>query len=715
MTQRKENDRQKHRTRQEMATLAQQEAQANALGVPRLPDQYVSNNRALYALWLKNGQRLLEARLLSYADGPALLGLCRAQLAGQTDLAREIAAKTWGSRVPFPDPNPPSGELTLEAFIEQVKLERLTFEQRMRPAQTVCLDSTGEYTWPDGDAAEVARRYALEVVQGKIIAGELVRRACQRFLADLEVGSTRGVYLDPVAARHIVQWCEVFCDLKPLPWQVFILANLFGWKMPSGTRRFSEAWVSCGKKSGKTRLCSCIALFGLVADQEKYPEIYSAATKKEQARLVWRDAKRAISNSPELQKRVKRWSGSLAVAETDGSFEPLSSDTKSMDGLRPHFIIADEVAFWEDREQWDKLTKGVVSRPQPLTVAITTAGKTKNCFAWGKFDLASKILEGVYPAERTFVAVYSLDKEDSWKDESVWLKANPSLGVTLELQHLKKTAEEVAQDSSGLNAFQQYHCNLWVEFRQGRSIPAAKWDLCRGYPDLPDLNPRQLLDEFLKYNLQEPCFGGLDLGLVSDFSAFVLLFPRVKLGSGETLAKTVVVPFFWLPEAGLLEKERQWQVPLSIWVREQWIRLQPGDLADPRLIRDNVKDLCQRMKIQSVGFDPWQAKILAAELQEAQVVEMVETPQKPSVLTTPAREFKRAVFAGELWHLNNPVLRWMAGNVALVENERHGGLMPEKLSPHEKIDAIQAAVIAWSRMLCPPAPPPRVHFIDLHP
>src|SRR5579871_5524393 len=480
MSTRKENTRM-NLTLDEADIRAKQLAKANALGWPQCPDQNAYNDRPLWAAWKKLGESLYAARLLSYADGAALYALAAAYKTQQQDLYKQIYAETWENRKPFPDPNP-APEFDLQNFIVSVKLERATFAERMHATETVCWVNGAAYDWPPGKPATSARQYALDLTQGQAVAGELMRRAAARFIKDLETGHTRGLFFDPVAAAHIVHFAERFCDLQLLPWQIFVLANIFGWKKPTGARRFTEAWVSCAKKNGKTRLASTVALFGLICDDERYPDIFSAATKKEQARLVWRDGKRAVQDNSELRAHVQRWAGALHVPETDGSFTPLSSDEKSMDGLRPHIIIADEVAFWGDRDQWDKLTKGTVSRVSPLTFAITTAGANKFCFAFGKFDLAEKILRGIYNDDSTFVAIFSIDKDDDPLDDKCWPKANPSLGVTLRIEHLQKTCEEVRQDGSGKNAWLQYHCNIWPDvslMRQG-SISVTRWAACSG-------------------------------------------------------------------------------------------------------------------------------------------------------------------------------------------------------------------------------------------
>lgn len=698
----------KNLTAAETELRRKQEGSAFELGVPLCPDQYASNDRALWAAWKRLAQKILAVRKLAFSDGEALLSLAKATKLGQKDLAQKIYDETWGSRPPFPEPPKPA--LTLERFLVLVRKQRDTFADRLNPENTVCLDGDGTpYSWKTGDPAEIARRYAQEVSAGTIVAGELIRRAAYRFLNDLDTGASRGLYFDPVAARHICRFSEGFCDIKLMSWQVFVLVNIFAWKKPSGARRFTEAWISCAKKSGKTRLASCVALWGLIADGEKYPDVFSAATKKEQSKLVWRDAKRCVQDNPELAAHVQRWAGALAVKDTDGSFTPLSSDEKSMDGLRPSVIIADEVAFWGDRDQWDKLVKGVVSRVQPLTFAVTTAGSTKQCFAFGKFDLGEKILRGIYNDDSTFVAIFAIDKEDDPMDEACWLKGNPSLGVTIHTEHLRKTRDEVTQDPSGLNAWLQYHCNIWPDATLNRmgSIPVAKWEACDHRALLGEnLTPIEATVRFLELNKETPFYVGLDIGLSSDLTAICSLFPHARFAEDkEPLQKKVAIITFYMPEQGLLDKEKAWRVPLSVWAREGWISLFPGDMADTRIVKRDLISMYERFYVRDMGYDPWQAQVMAAELNESGKP-CTAVPQTAKELTAPCRELISAISNQEIVHFGNPVLSWMAGNVILAEDAKHGGTKPDKLSYGEKIDGISALVNAWHRML---AVPPSVY------
>lgn len=710
MARRKQVDQiQGHRTAAELA--ARRDGEAHELGLPPKPQGMDANWRKHWRKW---AECLLKRRVLSRADGPALARLVDCELLDDKDGMKAVIEATWINRKPFEDSAPqntPTESLdNLPDFLRAVAAGRASFPQRMRPGLTVCFEAAGQpYEWPTDDAATVARDYAQRVQKGEVVAGELIRRAATRFLDDLANGHSRGIFFDPISARQVCHFASTFCGLKLMPWQVWVLANIFGFKRVTGFRRFTEAWLACAKKNGKTALSSTIGLWGLIADGEKYADVFSAATKRDQARLIWRDARRAVSDNPQLRGHVQRWSGALAVADTDSSFTALSSDQKSMDGLRPHFILADEVAFWADREQWDKIVKGVVSRVQPLTVAVTTAGSTRQCFAFNKFDLAAKILRGIYNDDTTFVAIYEIDRDDDYKNEACWAKANPSLGVTLRIEHLRKTFEETQQDPSGVNAFLQLHCNVWPDVTLSRrgSIPTAKWDRCAGLDLIGCDNPLEACVKFLELNRDTPAYVGVDIGLTSDLSAVAMLWPRARFAEGQPLVnKKVVIVQAFAPEVGLLQKEKEWQVPLSPWSRSEWLQLLPGDLTDVREIRKYIVNLHNKFRVREVGFDSWQFSVPAAELNDAGIL-CVGVPQTAKELTPAVRDFLGAVHNGDLVHFQNPLLAWMAGNVVLVESEKHSGIKPEKLEPHLKIDGIAATINAWSRMLA--SPPPSVY------
>jgi phage terminase large subunit-like protein len=325
--------------------------------------------------------------------------------------------------------------------------------------------------------------------------------------------------------------------------------------------------------------------------------------------------------------------------------------------------------------------------------------------------LAERILRGIVKDDTTFVLIYRIDAGDRWSHESCWPKANPSLGVTLKVEHLRKNRDEALEDPSGVSAFQQYHTNTWPEVnlsRQG-SVAASKWDRCRGVDLIGEQDPDKAIVKFLELNRDTPCFLGVDIGLTSDLSAVAMLWPRARFAEGvDPIARTVAVIMSFMPEVGLLAKEKLWQVPLSQWAREGFLDLLPGDMTDPKLVQKEVLELNELFTVRELGYDPWQFRVEAAELCE-RGIQCVEVPQLPSQLTTPIREFISAINRGDFVHFGNPLLSWNASNVAFAESEKHGGMKPEKIDPpHSKIDGVQALMNAWHRMLA--APPPSVYL-----
>jgi phage terminase large subunit-like protein len=675
--------------------------------------------------------------VLTGEDATALLAYCEAR-AAKDKVAAEIVAAEFRGRAGYqrlevrptaeaqaaPDnaPVPPveAPVHTLAAFLADAEATRASFAQRRIDDVTVTLDTTGQpYTWPADDFAARARAYALAGKDDTAHMGEWMRKACARFLSDLETGASRGLWFDPAAGRAICEFAERYCGIRLMEWQVFALCNIYGWKRVLGQRRFTESLISTGKKNGKTRLAAVIALWGLLADGEKHPDCFSVATKKDQARIVFRDAKRAVGDHPELAAHIKRWSGSLMIGNDEGEFVPLASEENSLDGLRPSTIVMDEVAFWDDRLTFDKLAKGVVSRPQPLIFEITTAGNKPRCFAQQKFDIGEKILNGIIADDTTFVAIFSVDRDDDHlHNEECWYKSNPSLGVTLQAEHLRKTRDEVLVDATGLPAWVQYHCNRWAErdLAEQGTISIARWEELARLDLIGAKDPMDAYAKFVPCNKGKHVWVGLDLGKVNDMTAIVVLWrngylkPHVRnaIGNVTTWADEVDMRFllvgYFMPEQGIDEKAKHWGVPLHTWIKEGWIKTFPGDMIDDLDVEKELRLLAQNLTVYSLGFDKWQAETICGRLHSEKVVECFAVPQIPSVLTTPSREFKNDIKRGTVVHFGNPVLRWNIENVVLAEDD-HGGIKPRKVNgdDNRKIDGVSATINAYSRMLAAPA------------
>lgn len=724
------------KARRQAASAAQ-----HVFGEPQRPRGL---SRATRNAWNALCADLLAARKLAKDDGPRLLELIQARgevyrgASERKAAARQRVAEieaVFGKRIPFPEPTaepapdtaPPA--ISLEAFLAATAQQRATFAARLVPGQTVCLDTGGvPYEWPEGDASYQAREYCQRVTQGAIPACDLLKRACARHLYDLEHGAERGLFYDPLAARQIVEWFRDFCGMALADWQIFVAVSLHGWRLPSGLRRFTSCFAWVARQNGKSSLAAGIGLFGLLADGELRAQIYSAATTKEQAEIVFKDAKAFVAGNAELRAAMNKFRYSLYVEETDSCFQPLASEIASLDGLRPSVLVADEIHEWENaaggREQWAKLTSGMVSRTQPLTIAISTAGGAQRGFGWEKYSLVKKILHGTITAEDIFCAVWELEEGDDHKDSALWIKANPSLGGHLKMSALQKQLEEAENDPSALSGFLRYTCNRWIAFtKQQTTFTLAKVDACRGYPDLPSemqtgagfrtIGPKELLEIFIRDNYGEPCFGGYDHGETDDLACFCLLFPRVKLPNGETVNKKVLIADFWMPEAMVAQREKEWQMPVRQWIREGWITVCEGDLNDPRVIKQDIMETLQQKhpvngfimwNVKSIGYDRWHSRPFMAVLSAETNTECLEVPQQPSTWTPICVALKEAVLFGNLWTLGNPVIRWMFQNVILEMEGKHGAITPSKPNKHAKIDVVQACCNAWQRMDAAPEP-----------
>ena len=542
-----------------------------------------------------------------------------------------------------------------------------------------------------------ATAYAKAVLAGKLLAGRYVRLACQRHVNDLEREDLR---FDVIAAERVITFfshlrlAEGQYAGKPFslqPWQQFIVGSLFGWKGVDGFRRFRTAYIETGKGSGKTPLASGVALYCLVADGEQSAEVYSAATMRDQARICFTDAEKMVRASPSLSKRIVQNVNNLAVVETNSYFRPVSSEARGLDGHRPHCAIVDEVHEHPSAVVIDKLRLGTKSRRQSIIFEITNAGHDRNSVAWAHHEYSIKVVEGIIVNDDWLSFVCSLDPCDAcraeghdspvdscpdcddWRDEKVWLKTNPSLGVTITKKYLREQVREAIGMPSKENIVKRLCFSIWTQ-QDVRWLPMADWDAC-GQP----FNPAELDGQ--------DCYAGLDLASVSDLIALELIFPREE-------GPPKVLSYFWLPEDTIRERTDK-GVPYELWHRQDLIRATPGNVADYDRLRADIRALSERFQIREIGFDPWSATQLSTQLGD-DGLRMIEIRQGFGSLSAPSKELERRVRAHDLNHGGNAVLRWMASNVT-AETDAAGNIKPSKQRSTEKIDGIVALVMALDR------------------
>jgi phage terminase large subunit-like protein len=555
-------------------------------------------------------------------------------------------------------------------------------------------------------ALHPAEAFARGAAAGTIPCSRWVRLAAERHLRDLRTGATRGLFFDPHAGQHALdffrflrhskgEWAGRPFDLAG--WQQFIIWVLFGWKRKNGGRRFRTAHISVARKNGKSTLAAGVGLYLLAADYEPGAEVYCAATKRDQARIVFEEAERMRDASPPLKKRIGKFRNNMHVAATGSKFEPLSSDEDTMDGLNVHGAIVDELQEQKSRNLWDKLDTATSARRQPLLFAICTAGYDRESLCWRQQEYCEKVLEGVLEDDSVFAFIAGIDPDDAWDDERNWPKANPNLDVSTKRDDLRQKALKAKGDPSALNSFLRLHLNRWTQ-TEVRWMPTDRWNACEG--GVSGVLPRELRRQFEEDLAGRRCFGGLDLSSKLDVTAFVLLFPPEEDADDGQPQPWVVLPWFWLPSENIEQRVREGRVPYDVWVADGFIEGTEGNVIDYERIKARVIETSKRFEIEEIGFDAWSATYLAQVLKNDEGLEMVEVGQGWKSMSEPMKELKAMVWGRKLVHLGNPVLRWMASNVVAKEDRGPAeNLKPMKPHADAKIDGIVALLMALNRAL----------------
>jgi phage terminase large subunit-like protein len=532
--------------------------------------------------------------------------------------------------------------------------------------------------------------YMAGIQDGSIPAGSLIRAAVARQTRDLESAGERGLHFDRQAAQHAVQFFGFLKHSKGewagqpfelLPWQEFLLWTLFGWKRADGLRRFRTAYIETPRKNGKTSLLAGLGLYLLVADGEAGSEVYSAATKREQAKLSWGEAVRMVKASPALSEMVQHWrSGdTLTVEATASKFQPLGADADTMDGLNVHAALIDELHAHRTRAVVDVLETATGARRQPLQVEITTAGFDRASVCWEHHEYSRQVLEGTIEDDTWFAYVAAADEGDDWTDPATWERANPSYGITVKPDDLARKCERARQLPAAQNAFQRLHLNIWTQ-QSERWIDLALWDANAGNVGLAALKGR-------------PGYGGLDLSAVSDLTAWVMVFPWAS--DPDHLD---VVARFWCPKSRLLDTANQYRDQYLAWERDGYLTATEGDAVDYQRVKRDILEDAKQFALVDLNVDRlFQGYQLSQELMD-EGLDVFGMGQGFLSMAIPMKEFERRLLERKVHHGGNPVLRWMAGNVA-VKQDAAGNLKPDKATSQGKIDGVVALVMALDRAM----------------
>ena len=541
--------------------------------------------------------------------------------------------------------------------------------------------------------SDAATQYALEVVAGERIAGPHVRGQCARHLRDMAEGHKRGLVWNVEESEKAQGFYADVLKLnggdyegKPfelLPWQKFVVGSLFGWQGSDGYRRFRVAYVETAKGSGKSPLAAGIGMKGLVADNEPRAEIYSAATKKDQAMILFRDAVAMVDQSPELSKRLQKsgtgercWN--LAYMAQGAFFRPISSDD-GQSGPRPHIGLIDELHEHKTNTVVEMMRAGTKSRRQAMIFMITNAGHNRMGPCWGYHEYGAKVAAGEVEDDAFFPFVCSLDEsDDPFADESCWPKANPSL-QDADLPGMKYIREQVVE-AKGMPSKEAIVRRLnfcqWTD-AESPWISGEVWRGAQRDFDWQDLRGRRAV-------------AGLDLSSTTDLTGMVFLVEPIEAGEPWLL-----VPFAWLPDVELQRKADTDRVPYIQWRAEGYLDTTPGRAISKRVILQKLSAMCDFFDIIAVGYDRWRIEDLMAMAADdgISLPEMKPVGQGYKDFSPALETFERMLLNGEIAHPGHKVLDWCMRN-AVIEQD---GAENRKLSKEKatgRIDLAVAAVMA---------------------
>lgn len=581
-----------------------------------------------------------------------------------------------------------------------------------------------------GHYVHVAAQYEADVLAGRVPACKWVRLACARNLRDLERAVQDEpefpfVYDAPAGARvcyfaeqlpHIKgpkakvvglddEGQPVWAKIQLEPWQIWILMSIFGWKRKAdGKRRFRTALVMVPRKNAKSTLGAIVVLYMLTADGEGGPNCFSAATTRDQAKVIaeiaWEMAKRSPGFREFYGVRMGAQTNlTLTVPAMAGSFAPLSADAHSLDGLNVSLATVDELHAHATSAVWDVLGTATGARDQPLLLATTTAGDNLFGICHKVMEHAQQVLEQVVDDETFFGVNYTIDEGDDWLDEESWVKANPNYGVSVNPEQLRSKAVMARTVEGEAAAFKTKHLNIWVHALKA-CLSIDGWNA--GQTPLRSAAERQAWRDEV---LHERCYVGVDLASKVDLCALSLVFPPTP-----TRPRWRLLQHIWTPEEALVERSRRDRAPYDIWKAQGWLQTTPGTRIDHAVVRQAIAAAKLRYDIELIGFDPWHADMIINELKREDGYgedQVLAVPQTYQGMSSACLHMQAEILGGLVDAGGCPVTAWAVAN-AVANRDGKENMMFAKGKSTGRIDPLISATIGmalwWRVREKPPEP-----------
>lgn len=536
-------------------------------------------------------------------------------------------------------------------------------------------------------------QYYKKIESGEEIVSKKIERVYRHIVNDILLNPESEYEYDEIEANIAIDFIQDHCkhskgSLAGQPfilelWQRAAICAIFAivHKL-DGTRKHQEVFLVVARKNGKSTLAAAIGLYLLIADGELGPEVYAVATKKDQAKIIWLEAKRMIQKSKNLRKRAKTLVASIETGFNDGTFQPLGKDSDTLDGLNVHGATFDEVHAWKDMNLYDVVVDGTSSRDNPLIFIITTAGTVRESVYDRLYDEAELIINGYddpegYKNERFLPIIYELDKRSEWTEPKAWKKANPGLGTIKKLDALEQKVNKAKANPRLVK-------NLVCKDFNIRETTGESW-----------LTFEQL-DNQEKFNIEEmkPRYGigGVDLASTTDLTCASVIF----MIPGDE--KMYVEQMYWLPEDLLEKRTHEDGIPYDLWKEQGYLRTSQGnkvhyrDVTEWFLEMQNEKDIY----IPWIGYDSWSATYFVEEMKNHFGEEAMEAViQGKKTLSSPMKSLGADLEAKKVIYNNNPILKWNLSNVS-YEEDKNGNIQPIKGTNQKKrIDGFASLLDAY--------------------
>ena len=536
------------------------------------------------------------------------------------------------------------------------------------------------------------REYYRQIEAGEAVVSDKVRRVYKELVRLLDDDSGEWTF-DERRAQHPITFVEKYCKhskgkLGGRPfilelWQKALVSALFGFvSRDDGTRKYRELILMVARKNGKSALGSAIALYMLMADGENGPEVVSAATKRDQAKIIWLESKRMVRKSPVLSRRCRCLVGEIDCDANDGVFKPLSSESGTLDGLNVHCSLIDELHAIEDTNLYDVIVDGMSAREQPLSIIVTTAGTVRESIFDRKYEEAELIIKGYedpagYKDDRVLPIIYELDARSEWTDERCWAKANPGLGTIKEFRALTEKVERAKKNPRLVK-------NLVTKDFNVRETTSEAWltfeqlDNTATY-DLAALAPR--------YGI-----GGADLSSTTDLTCATMLFMV------PDDAHIYVMQMYWIPEDLLERREAEDRVPYALWRQQGLLRTCPGNQIDYRQVVDWFREVQDEhgIYLAAFGYDAWSAVYFIKEMEtNFGSYGMEKVIQGKYTLSAPMKALGADLEAKIINYNNNPILKWCLSNTS-IDVDKNDNIQPSKgRSQTRRIDGMASLLDAY--------------------